>query len=118
MSDNLRMEGTLRMKLRSALRRLGVTVPFFATAVVILVVSHQPAEVGPGSPEVETTDLLFGAHRPPVAPVAYDIPVAFPVESSLFSPPDFVPPHDFGSILATRISATALIRPARVQPAP
>ena len=108
----MRMEGTFRMKLRSALRRLGVTVPFFATAVVILAVSDQPPEFGPPGPEVETTGLLFGAHRPPVEPVAYEIPVAYPIESSLFSP------TDFGPFLATRISATALIHPARVQPAP
>jgi hypothetical protein len=112
MSDNTRMEGTLRMKLRSALRRRGVTVPVLATAVAILAVSDQPPEFGPASPEVETTGLLFGAHRPPVEPVAYEIPVAYPVESSLFAPPEF------GRALATRISATALIRPARVQPAP
>ena len=106
------MEGTLRMKLRSALRRLGVTVPFFATAVAILAVSHQPPEYAPAGPEVETTGLLFGAHRPPAEPVAYEIPIAYPVESSLFASPEF------GQALATGISAAALIRPVRVQPAP
>lgn len=100
------------MKLRSALRRLGVTVPFFATAAAILAVSHQPPEYAPAGPPVETTGLLLGAYRPPVEPVSYEVPAGYPVEGSLFASPEFK------QALATRISATALIPPSRVQPAP